>query len=260
MTDLTQRLAGLSPAKRQLLEQKLRQNSNVAEPIAVVGMACRLPGAKNLREYWRLIADGVEAVGEIPANRWQADEFYDSDYDAVGKMATRWGGFVADVDQFDPVFFGIAPREAAKIDPQQRLMLEVGWEAMEHACAAPDRMAGSKTGVYLGIGGTDYSKLPMEYENYLQYIDAHAGTGNALSIAANRLSYIFDLRGPSVAVDTACSSGLVAIHLAMQALRNRECDAALAGAVNLILTPEVTIAFSKARMLSADGHCGDADV
>ena len=166
MTDLTQRLAGLSPAKRQLLEQKLRQNSNIAEPIALVGMSCRLPGAKNLQEYWRLITEGIEAVGEIPANRWNADEFYDSDYDAVGKMATRWGGFVDDVDQFDPQFFGIAPREASQMDPQQRLLLEVAWEAMENAGAAPDRMAGSKTGVYLGIGGTDYSKMPMEYEDY----------------------------------------------------------------------------------------------
>ena len=136
------------------------------------------------------------------------------------------------------------------MDPQQRLLLEVAWEALEVAGLAPERMGGTATGVFVGIGGTDYSKIPAQFEDYYQHIDAHVGTGNALSIASNRVSYILDLRGPSLSVDTACSSGLLGVHLAVQSLRNRECDAALAGGVNLILSPETTIAFSKARMLS----------
>ncbi len=174
-------------------------------------------------------------------------------------MSTRWGAFVDDVDQFDAMFFGITPREAKRIDPQQRLSLEVSWEALEHAGIAPDELAGSATGVFVGIGGTDYSKLPTQFPNYYERMDPHVGTGNALSVAANRLSYVLDLRGPSVAVDTACSSAMVALHLAVQSLRSGECDTALAGGVNLILCPEVTIAFSKARMLSPTGECRPFD-
>ncbi len=184
---------------------------------------------------------------------------YDPLGETPGKMSVRWGGFVDDVDQFDPTFFGISPREASRMDPQQRLLLEVAWESFEHAGLAVDKMAGSRTGVFIGIGGTDYSKIPAHFEDYLERIDAHVGTGNALSIAANRISYIFDLRGPSFAVDTACSSALVALHSAVQSLRNHESEMALAGGVNLILSPEVTIAFSKARMLSSDGRCRPFD-
>ena len=259
MADLAERLANLTPAKRQLLEQRLKGNQRVAEPIAIIGMACRFPGSPDLASYWRVIRDRVEATGEIPSTRWDVDALYDPAEDQPGKMSVRWAGMVADVDRFDPQFFGISPREAARMDPQQRLLLEVSWETLEVACVAPERLCGTATGVFIGIGGTDYSKIPAQFEDYYQHIDAHVGTGNALSIAANRLSYILDLRGPSVAVDTACSSGLIGVHLAVQSLRNRECDAALAGGVNLILSPETTIAFSKARMLSPDGHCRPFD-
>ncbi|MGA2031843.1 MAG: SDR family NAD(P)-dependent oxidoreductase, partial [Thermoguttaceae bacterium] len=259
MSEFRQRLANLSPAKRQLLEQRLRQSAEAAEPIAIVGMACRFPGAADLDAYWRLILDGREATGEIPPSRWNADEFYDASGELSGKMSSRWGGFVDDVDQFDPLFFGITPREARKMDPQQRLLLEVAWEALEQGGIAPERLSGSATGVFIGIGGTDYSKFASQMSNYFQQLDPHVGTGNALSIAANRISYILDLKGPSLAIDTACSSGLVGVHLAVRSLRQRECNAALAGGVNLILTPETMIAFSKARMLSADGHCRPFD-
>lgn len=259
MSDLATRLSKLSPAQRRLLEERLSERKSKAEPIAIVGMGCRFPGAQDVDGFWRLIRDGVSSVSEVPASRWDADAFYDPSGEVAGKMSTKWGAFVDDVDQFDPVFFGISPREAARMDPQQRLLLEVAWESIEQAGIAPQSLAGSKTGVFVGIGGTDYSKIPSHFENYLDQIDAHVGTGNALSIAANRISYIFDFRGPSFAVDTACSSALVALHCAVRSLRSGESDAALAGGVNLILSPEVTIAFSKARMLSPDGVCRPFD-
>jgi myxalamid-type polyketide synthase MxaB len=230
-----------------------------AEPIAVIGMGCRFPGARNLDEYWKLISEGREGVREIPADRWNVDEFYDANVDAPGKIVTRRGGFLDDIDQFDPRAFGITPREAARMDPQQRLLLECTWEALEHAGLSPERAAGTKTGVFVGIGGTDYMQMYRSLDNYLQHIDAYCGTGNALSIAANRISYIFDFHGPSLSVDTACSSALVALHYAVQSLRNRDCDMSLMGGVNVILSPETTVAFSKARMLSPDGRCKPFD-
>ncbi len=260
MSDLAQRLAGLSPVQRRLLEQRLAQTRSTApEPIALVGMACRFPGAPNLDAYWRLIHEGNSAVVEIPADRWSADEFFDPTGETAGKMSVRWAALVEGHDQFDPQFFGITPREAGRMDPQQRLLLEVAWEAMENAGRPADQLAGSRTGVFVGIGGTDYSKVCVPYDDYFQHIDAHMGTGNALSIAANRLSYIFDFHGPSASVDTACSSSSLAIHLAVESLRRGESDAALAGGVNMILTPETTIAFSKARMLSPEGVCRPFD-
>jgi myxalamid-type polyketide synthase MxaB len=259
MADLAERVANLSVAQRNLLEQRLKGSPRTAEPIAIVGMACRFPGASSLDAFWRIISEGIDATGEIPPSRWDVDEFYDTGDDQPGKMSVRWAGMIADVDRFDPQFFGISPREASRMDPQQRLLLEVAWESLETSCISPERLCGSRTGVFIGIGGTDYSKIPSQFEDYYRHIDAHVGTGNALSIAANRLSYVLDVRGPSLAVDTACSSGLIGVHLAVSSLRNRECDAALAGAVNLILTPETTIAFSKARMLSPDGRCRPFD-
>ena len=259
MIDLATRLNRLTPAQRTFFQKKIQESPKVAEPIAVIGMACRFPGARSLNDYWKIVREGINATGEVPLSRWDADAIFDPEGDTPGKTNVRWGGFVDDVDQFDPMFFGITPREASRMDPQQRLLLEVAWESLEHAGLAPEKMAGSRTGVFVGIGGTDYSKIPMRYDDFLERIDAHVGTGNALSIAANRLSYILDFRGPSFAVDTACSSGMVALHSAVQSLRNHEADAALAGAVNLILSPDVTVAFSKARMLSSDGCCRPFD-
>ena len=209
MNDLTRRITDLSPVRRELLAQRLALCPDAAEPIAIVGMACRFAGANNLDAFWRLIHEGVDATGEIPLSRWDADDFYDEDLDAAGKMATRWGGFVDAVEQFDPQFFGVTPREADRIDPQQRLLLEVAWESLENAGIAPERIRGATAGVFVGVAGTDYAKVAAQTDDYLRLIDAHVGTGNALSIAANRLSYILDLHGPSVAIDTACSSGIV---------------------------------------------------
>lgn len=269
---LQDRLAKLTPAQRRLLEQRLAgrpapsagaaepaERSGTADKIAIVGMACRFPGAENIDAYWNVIDSGIDCIREVPPSRWDADALYDPTGAEPGKMSVRRGGFVDNVDQFDAHFFGIAPREATRMDPQQRLLLEVTWEALESAGVAPRDVAGSNTGVFIGIGGTDYSKIPSQFPDYYEYIDAHVGTGNALSVAAGRISYIFDFQGPSYIVDTACSSALVALHAAVSSIRNGECDAAIAGGVNLILSPEVTIAFSKARMLSPDGVCRPFD-
>jgi acyl transferase domain-containing protein/acyl carrier protein/SAM-dependent methyltransferase len=229
------------------------------EPIAIVGMGLRLPGdADTPEKYWELLRGGVDAISEVPADRWDIDAYYDPDPAQSGKMYTRYGGFVRDVDRFDPAFFGISPREAVSLDPQQRLLLEVAWEALERGGQAPEKLIGSRSGVFVGISTQDYGGMFAKI-NDPSRLDAYVGTGNSLSVAAGRLSYVLGLQGPSLAVDTACSSSLVAIHLACQSLRNRECEMALAGGVNLILTPELTINFCRARMLAADGRCKTFD-
>jgi len=226
------------------------------EPIAVIGMAGRFPGAANLDEFWNMLINGIDGIVEVPANRWDIDQFYDPEPGKPGKMITRHGGFIENVDMFDADFFGISRREAVYIDPQQRLLLEVGWEALEHAGQPKEKVAGSRTGVFVGISSNDYIH---KHTGGYAMINPYSGTGNAMSISANRLSYTFDLHGPSMAIDTACSSSLVSVHYACQSLRDGECDMALAGGVNLILSPELTITFSQARMMSADGKCKTFD-
>ncbi|QDE69384.1 non-ribosomal peptide synthetase [Myxococcus xanthus] len=226
------------------------------EAIAVVALGCRFPGAPTPEAFWALLQRGGDAITEVPADRWDAASLYSSDPSTPATMNTRWGGFLEDVGAFDPLFFGISPREAVRMDPQQRLLLEVAWEALERAGQAPQGLQGSRTGVFVGISTSDYAQRQFGDRSLL---DAYAGTGNAHSIAANRLSYVLGLRGPSMAVDTACSSSLVAVHLACQSLRGRECDLAMAGGVNLILSPELTIAFSQAGMMAADGRCKTFD-
>ncbi|HEY5731136.1 MAG TPA: beta-ketoacyl synthase N-terminal-like domain-containing protein, partial [Anaerolineales bacterium] len=245
------------PAKQIKETPKPIQSSSTytKEPIAIIGLSCRFPQAPNPQAFWELLRNGVDAISEVPSDRWDVDAFHSENPDP-GKITTRFGGFLDNVDLFDPAFFGISPREASRMDPQQRLLLEVSWEALENAFIPPETLAGTRTGVFVGISSYDYSRL--QFDNP-EMIDAYTGTGNAHSIAANRLSYVFDLRGPSMAVDTACSSSLVSTHLAVQSLRNGESDLALAGGVNLILTPELTITFSQARMLSSDGHCKTFD-
>ena len=232
------------------------QKTFKAEPIAIIGIGCRFPGADSPSAFWQLLRLGVDAIREVPSNRWNVDDFYHPTPAAPGKMYTRWGGFLDSVEQFDAPFFGISPREAGFIDPQQRLLLEVCWEALEGAGQSPEQLAGSATGVFIGISNHDYAQLQL---HQLTELNAYSGTGNAASIAANRLSYLLDLRGPSWAVDTACSSSLVSVHQACQSLRQGECQLALAGGVNLILTPQVTITFSQAGLMSADGRCKSFD-
>ena len=209
-----------------------------------------------LLAFWDLLQGGIDAISEVPADRFSLDEYYDSDPAAAGKIVTRFGGFIDHVDQFDAHFFGISPREAARMDPQQRVLLEVAWEALEDAGQVRDRLAGTNTGVFIGISNNDYGRIQF---NDVNRIDAYAGTGNALSIAANRISYVFDFHGPSLAVDTACSSSLVAVHQACNSLRSGESTLALAGGVNLILSPAITINFSKAGAMAPDGRCKTFD-
>jgi acyl transferase domain-containing protein/acyl-CoA synthetase (AMP-forming)/AMP-acid ligase II/acyl carrier protein len=223
-----------------------------AEPVAIVGLACRFPGAPDAAAFWRLLTGGVDAIRVVPPDRWNIDDYFDPDPAVPGKMSTRFGGFLESVDGFDPIFFGISPREAARMDPQQRLLLEVAWEALEDAGIPADGLAGAPVGVFVGICNDDYGRLQLTDP---ALSDAYVGTGSAFSIAANRLSYFFDFRGPSVAMDTACSSSLVAVHAACQSLARGEAEIALAGGVNLILTPEVTVNFSKAGFMSPDGRC-----
>ena len=221
------------------------------ESIAIIGIGCRVPGAASPRAFWELLENRVDAISEVPESRWRQRELYDPRAQTPGKMNTMWAGILKDVEEFDYEFFGIPVREAIHMDPQQRLVLEVAWEALEHAGQSADRLRGSDTGVFVGISSDDYSRLFSDFST----IDAYSGTGNALSVAANRLSYVFDFRGPSWVVDTACSSSLVAIHQACQSLRARECSLAVAGGVNLLLTPQLTIAFSQAGMMSPRGRC-----
>ncbi|MGE4427778.1 MAG: amino acid adenylation domain-containing protein, partial [Solirubrobacteraceae bacterium] len=222
------------------------------EPIAIVGIGCRFPGADGPAAFWRLLRDGVDAVTEVPPDRWGADTRETPAARGDGGDPPRWGGFLDQVDQFDPQFFGISPREAARMDPQQRLLLEVAWEALEDAGQVPKRLEGSRTGVFVGISTYDYGHFQLGRPTL---VDAYAGTGAALSIAANRLSYFYDFRGPSMTVDTACSSSLVAVHLACRSLRDGECTLALAGGANVILSPALGVNFDRAGVMAADGRC-----
>lgn len=228
-----------------------------SDHIAVIGMSCRFPKAPDLNAFTKLLYDGVDAITEVPSDRWDIDAFFDPTAGVPGKMNSRWGGFLeGGVDAFDSQFFGISPREAVRIDPQQRLLLEVAWESLEQAGLAPHKLAGTQTGVFVGISSNDYSRILLKN---LSQTDVYDGTGNAMSIAANRLSYVFDFKGPSIAVDTACSSSLVAVHLACQSLRMGESNLALTGGVNLILLPDMTVNLAQARMMSATGRCKPFD-
>ncbi len=227
-----------------------------SEPVAIVGASCRLPGGiDGLEAYWRLLRDGVDAVGEVPADRWDVDAWYSSDPQAQGRMYTRCGGFVGKVDGFDAQFFGISPREAAVMDPQQRLLLEVAWEALENAACAPAQLRGTRTGVFVGVTANDYAEVLAASGTP----DAYYITGNSLNAVAGRLSYLLGLHGPSMVVDAACASSLVAVHLAVRSLRSGESDAVLAGGVNLILSLRGTVAACQSRMLSRSGRCRTFD-
>ncbi|HEV7420947.1 MAG TPA: polyketide synthase, partial [Mycobacterium sp.] len=255
------RISGMTAAQRVMLSGQFEKAARLAaaEPVAVIGVGCRLPGNVNdPQQYWTLLANGGDAITEVPPDRWDADAFYDPDPQAPGRMTSKWGGFLSDIAGFDAEFFGISPREAEAMDPQQRVLLEVAWQALEHAGLAPDRLGGTRAAVMMGIYYSEYQAASAVNPDT---IDAYCATGNAHSIAVGRIAYLLGLRGPAVAVDTACSSSLVSIHLACQSLRLRESDVALAGGINLILRPETQLALSKWGMLSPRGKCHafDAD-
>ena len=245
---LAKQLASAEADAQQALVQTVRQVGS-AEPVAIVGAGCRFPGAPNLQAFWQLLRDGQDAITEVPLSRW------DASLDNTSIRTIQWGGFLKQIDEFDPKFFGISPREAINMDPQQRLLLEVCWETLENAGLSVDKLADSQSGIFIGVSNGDYSRLQGSQINQ----DVYYGTGNAFSIAANRLSYLFDWHGPSWAMDTACSSSLVAVHQACASLRMGECNLALAGGVNLILDPQLTVTFSQAQMLATDGRCKTFD-
>lgn len=265
MSHITEKLDQLSSLQRAVYALKETRSKLDAlqyqqnEPIAIIGMGCRFPGNNNDPEsFWQFLKQGTDAVREVPPERWDVNEYYDSNPETRGKMNVREGGFLdVGLDLFDAEFFRLAPREVINMDPQQRLLLEVSWEALERAGQASSKLVGSQTGVFIGITNCDYAQRSMLADT--TEIDIYTATGNSLNVAAGRLSYSLGLTGPSMAIDTACSSSLVAVHQACQSLRAKECSMALAGGVNVMLSPQVAIAISKLRALAADGRCKTFD-
>ncbi|WP_018602684.1 type I polyketide synthase [Mycobacterium sp. 155] len=227
------------------------------EPIAIVAVSCRFPGAPDPEAFWDLLSGGVDAIREIPEDRFDIDEFYDPDPETAGKTYTRFGGFLDGIDGFDPEFFGISPREALWIEPQQRLMLETVWEGLERAGYSPAALRGSRTGIFAGVAANEYAHL-LSSES-IDKIEPYFITGNALNAISGRVAFALGFEGPAMAVDTACSSALVAVHQACQALHSGDCDLALAGGVNVLLSPVTVVAASRARMLSPVGRCKTFD-
>ena len=230
------------------------QGSN--KPLAVVGIGCHFPGGALTPDlYWDLLLSETDATCVVPETRWNAAKYHDPNPNKVGKMATRRGGFLSEIDQFDPQFFGISPREANLIDPQQRLLLRTTWEALEDGGISADSLAGTDVGVFVGGFTLDYQLLQNQGRTSRYRFKSHSATGMMMTMLANRISFAFDFRGPSMTVDTACSSSLVAVHLAAQSIWNGECDLALAGGVNIMIGPNTAIAESKSGFLAPDGRC-----
>jgi len=255
--------AEISPMKRALLaiedlREKLRSEREAArEPIAIIGLGCRYPGGvSSPDDLWSLLAEGRDAIGPVPRERWDAEALYDPDPDVPGKSISRCGGFLRDIDRFDAGLFGITPREAAWMDPQHRLLLETTWEALEHAGIPPSMLRNQAAGVFVGLMYHEYETL---YGRSYEALDGYVATGSAASVASGRISYLLGLKGPSLTLDTACSSSLVAVHLAAQSLRAGECELAIAGGVTLMLTPALFVEFSRLRGLAPDGRCKSFD-
>ncbi|NEO49040.1 MAG: type I polyketide synthase, partial [Moorea sp. SIO4A3] len=245
-------LVELRETKAQLQAMKEAQS----ESIAIIGMGCRFPtGVDSPEAFWQMLHDGVDGITEVPSNRWNIDDYYDPVPGTPEKICTRKAGFIEEVEGFDADFFNISPRETESMDPQQRLLLEVSWEALEHAHQIPEKLFNSLTGVFVGICRSDYANRMM----FMKSPPLHWGTGNALSVSAGRISYLLGFTGPNMAIDTACSSSLVAVHLACESLRQKNCNLALAAGVNLLLSPEVSVNFSQAKMLAPDGYCKTFD-
>lgn len=259
MSKFLERIRGLSQKQLAVLALRLNEELEQAKerksaPIAVVGIGCRLPGGiKGPDAYWDFLAEGREAISEVPSERWDSTEWFDPDLNEPGKMSANLGGFLDDVAGFDAEAFGITPREAATMDPQQRLLLEVAWETLEHGGISPASLADSSTGVFVGICNSDHFLRVLNRGS--DAIDAYVASGNAPSVAAGRISYTLGLTGPAMTIDTACSSSLVALHQAVLALRAGSCDLALAGGANVICEPDTMVSLSKAGMLAPDGRC-----
>ena len=250
-----QALAALRKMRQKLDEMEYTRT----EPIAIVGVGCRLPGtATDPEAFWDLLRDGVDAIREVPADRWKVEEYFNPNPGTPGKTCSRWGGFMDHIDCFDQEFFGISPREASHMDPQQRIFLEVAWEALEDAGIPPHTLKGSSTGVFVGTTTTDYLQQHLRHGKSSD-LDAYIISGNTLNAISGRLAYFLGTHGPSISMDTACSSSLVAVDRACHSLRDGECTLAIAGGVNLILAPDLFVCMSRWGMLSPDGRCKTFD-
>ena len=235
---------------------KSRELPNPNEPIAIIGISGILAGAQDLESFWQGLVDGKDWIVEIPPSRWDWKSYYGDPMREDNKTKSKWGGFMTEVDAFDATFFGISPHEARLMDPQQRFFLQAVWKMVENAGLQMSALSGTKTGVFVGVANTDYGDL---LKAHAPSVEAHTSTGTCISVLANRISYLFNLRGPSLPVDTACSSSLVAVNYAVESLRSGSCDMAIAGGVNIILTPHFTLSFSKSGILSEDGRCKTFD-
>jgi len=247
------RLPSINPSSSP--SSQVTNNGTAKEGIAIIGIGCRFPGGVNDTEsFWKMLEEGREGVCEVPADRWNVERFYDPEPGLAGKTVAKRGGFIDGIDQFDPQFFGISPREAPYIDPQQRLLLETAWESIEDAGMILDFEKGTDIGVFVGISHNDYQALQHTATDRTG-ISAHTPTGSAHSIAANRISYCLNLTGPSIAMDTACSSALTAVHIACEHILAGHCKVAMAGGVTVMINPDGFIGFSQAGMLSPEGKC-----
>ncbi len=252
---ITDLVTYLLEEEKSVLETHEQKDFLKNEPIAIISMACRFPGAENVQEFWENLISAKDAIKEVPNDRWDIDELHGDILDGHN-MNTRWGGFINDVSEFDADFFDITPQEAKKMDPQQRILLELSYHLLENSRNDLESFKGTNTGVFIGISQNSYNDL---IKSSKQDKNVYSGLGSALSIAANRLSYYYNFSGPSMAIDTACSSSLVAVDTAVEKLRKGKCDMAIAGGVNLIISPEITIALSQAGMMSTDGRCKTFD-
>ncbi|NER22524.1 MAG: GNAT family N-acetyltransferase [Symploca sp. SIO1C2] len=258
-TEKHQEVSDLLPEPEAIKTDAGFSKAQLENGVAIIGMACRFPGdADSPHQYWSLLHNGIDGITEVPPTRWDIEQYYHPEKNQPGKIASRYGGFLTEVDKFEPDFFRISAREALYMDPQQRLLLEEHWKALEDAGINPESLSGTETGIFVGIAFHDYERLQDKYYSE-QDLNIYFATGNSTAIGAGRLSYFFQLNGPSITVDTACSSSLSAVHLACQSIRNGECELALASGVNLLLSPELSISFSQAGMLSPDGRCKTFD-
>ncbi|MEM6602214.1 MAG: beta-ketoacyl synthase N-terminal-like domain-containing protein, partial [Verrucomicrobiota bacterium] len=258
----TQRFNGVSRRKRRVgttgsVLTTTPSVPTIHEPIAIIGISGRFPGSPNLDVFWEQLRENKDLITEVPKDRWDWEAYYGDPQADKGKTKAKWGGFIEGIDQFDPLHFGISPREAELMDPQQRMALETVWHALEDAGIAPGSLKGSDTGIFVGVSSNDYSMLVHQHRG--ASTQAQFSTGSAHSVLVNRISYLLDIHGPSEPIDTACSSSLIAIHRAVEHLRHDHGKLAIAGGVNALLSPEVTLSFSEAGMLSEDGSCKTFD-